>query len=138
MAAHPSGVNQHGPGINRISVTGFKSLATKTDLEIRPLTVLAGANSSGKSSFMQPLLLMKQTLESDFEAAGPFLLSGPYVQYSETNQFLSRIGAPKNAGHSLTVEFSLDEGLNVGMAYSPQPGGACVLRNHGDRIQPSS
>ena len=37
----------------------------KADLEIRPLTVLAGANSSGKSSLMQPLLLMKQTFDSE-------------------------------------------------------------------------
>ncbi len=122
MAAHPSGVNQHGLGISRISVTGFKSLATKTDLEIRPLTVLAGANSSGKSSFMQPLLLMKQTLESDVNPAGPFLLSGPYTRYTETEQFLSHVGASKNDGRPLSVEFTFDEGLTAGMAYSAEPG----------------
>lgn len=121
MAAHPSDVNQHGPGINRISVTGFKSLATKTDLEIRPLTVLAGANSSGKSSFMQPLLLMKQTLESDFNAAGPFLLSGPYLQYTGTRQFLTRPGGRKGSSKPLILEFSFNAGLNAGMAYSTEP-----------------
>jgi hypothetical protein len=93
----------------------------KTEVEIRPLTVLAGANSSGKSSFMQPLLMMKQTLESDFIAAGPFLLSGPYVQFTETKQFLSRTGALIDRQKAFTLEFSFNEGMTAGMTYSTEP-----------------
>jgi predicted ATPase len=100
MAAHLPDDRPEGAGISRISVTGFKSLANKTDLEIRPLTVLAGANSSGKSSFMQPLLLMKQTLESDVNPAGPFLLLGSYTRYTEAKQFLSRGDRSPGTGHS--------------------------------------
>ena len=36
-------------GICSIAVQGFKSLAKESRIEIRPLTILAGANSSGKS-----------------------------------------------------------------------------------------
>ncbi len=36
--------------ITRISVAGFKSLRDEQLIEVRPLTLLAGANSSGKSS----------------------------------------------------------------------------------------
>lgn len=50
-------------GITHIDVAGFKSIDQEKTIEIRPLTILAGANSSGKSSMMQPLLLLKQTLE---------------------------------------------------------------------------
>jgi predicted ATPase len=46
----------------KLSIAGYKSIAEKRTVEISGLTILAGANSSGKSSFMQPLLLMKQTL----------------------------------------------------------------------------
>lgn len=109
---------QNGPGITRIVVSGFKSLAMKTDVEIRPLTVLAGANSSGKSSLMQPLLMMKQTLEGSITPAGPFLLSGPYTRYTEARQFLSRKVAPLNSPKSLSVEFVLDQGLTTGMTYA--------------------
>jgi len=49
-------------GITRLFVGGFKSIANEQAIEIRPLTILAGANSSGKSSMLQPLLLLKQTL----------------------------------------------------------------------------
>jgi hypothetical protein len=118
MSAQPPDAHQNGPGINRVSVTGFKSLATKTDLEIRPLTVLAGANSSGKSSFMQPLLLLKQTLESDVNPAGPFLLSGPYSRYTEARQFVSRPLLIGGRPRQLTFEFCFDEGMTAGMRYS--------------------
>ena len=77
-------------GITAISVRGFKSLAEESRIEIRPLTILAGANSSGKSSMMQPLLLMKQTLEVGYDPAGPLLLDGPNVKFTSVNQFISR------------------------------------------------
>jgi len=121
MANQPANGQRHSPGISRIAVTGFKSLSVKTDVEIRPLTVLAGANSSGKSSLMQPLLLMKQTLESEFDQAGPFLLSGPYVQFTETKQFLSRAGILNDRQKALTFEFSFNEGMTAGMTYSMEP-----------------
>lgn len=139
MAIHPSNAHLLGPGITRIAVTGFKSLATKTDVEIRPLTVLAGANSSGKSSLMQPLLLMKQTLESNFNAAGPFLLSGPYVEYSETRQFLSHTGKPDGSQQPLTLEFGFNEGLTAGMVYSVGPGtGLRVVESWGSNTVKNS
>ena len=54
-------------GITEIAVRGFKSLAEECTIDIRPLTILAGANSSGKSSIMQPLLMLKQTLEAPYD-----------------------------------------------------------------------
>ena len=38
--------------ITGITVRGFKSICMEQNIEIRPLTILAGANSSGKSSVM--------------------------------------------------------------------------------------
>ena len=77
-------------GITAISVQGFKSLANESRIEIRPLTILAGANSSGKSSIMQPLLLMKQTLEASYDP-GALLLNGPNAKFTSANQFISRL-----------------------------------------------
>ncbi len=88
-------------GITRITVQGFKSLRDETSIEIRPLTILAGANSSGKSSIMQPLLLMKQTLEASYDP-GPLKLDGPNVYFSKTEQMLSSL-----AGKKVTTRFSL-------------------------------
>jgi len=47
--------------IERITVDGFKSLR-KVSIEIKPLTVLIGLNSSGKSSILQLLQTLKQTM----------------------------------------------------------------------------
>jgi hypothetical protein len=41
-------------GITGLTVNGYKSIAEERQIEIRPLTILAGTNSSGKSSMMQP------------------------------------------------------------------------------------
>src|SRR2546429_8436596 len=76
-------------GITRITVGGFKSISQEQSIEIRPLTILAGANSSGKSSIMQPLLLLKQTLEAPYDP-GALLLNGPNVKFTFVNQLLTQ------------------------------------------------
>jgi hypothetical protein len=108
MEVHPSNWHLFGPGITRIAVTGFKSLATKTDVEIRPLTVLAGANSSGKSSLMQPLLLMKQTFDIERIPPGPFWLRGEQVGYDTADQFLSSIPLQAETSKRLTIELEAE------------------------------
>lgn len=76
-------------GITYIEVGGFKSISQGQAIEIRPLTILAGANSSGKSSMIQPLLLLKQTLEAPYDP-GALLLNGPNVRFTLVDQLLSR------------------------------------------------
>jgi hypothetical protein len=55
------------------------------------LTLLAGANSSGKSSVMQGPLLLKQTLEAQYDP-GALLLDGPHVRFTAIEQMLPRSG----------------------------------------------
>ncbi|MFZ1702890.1 MAG: AAA family ATPase [Saprospiraceae bacterium] len=59
----------------KISIYNFKSIGSVVNYEMRPLTILSGTNSSGKSSFIQLLLLLKQTLEID-SAKFPLFLEG--------------------------------------------------------------
>jgi len=77
-----------GEGITAISVCGYKSLHSECRVEVRPLTILAGANSSGKSSIVQPLLLLKQTLDASYDP-GPLMIDGPNVSFTSVDQFLS-------------------------------------------------
>lgn len=92
-----------------LSVCGFKSIADKQTIEIRPLTILAGANSSGKSSIMQTLLLMKQTLEAQYDP-GVFLLDGPNVHFSLGDQLLWK-GPDKHRATEFVVELGFDKKL---------------------------
>ncbi len=48
--------------LKRLTLERFKSYSEPTSLEIAPLTILLGRNNSGKSSLIQALLLLKQTL----------------------------------------------------------------------------
>ena len=50
--------------ITKWRLFNFKSVRDRTELALRPLTVLAGANSSGKSTLIQSMLLISQTLSS--------------------------------------------------------------------------
>ena len=75
--------------LSGIAIEGFKSIRERRVMPLTALNVVAGANSSGKSSFMQPLLLLKQTLEAAFDP-GPLLINGPNVQFTELEQFFSK------------------------------------------------
>lgn len=103
--------NRQPRGIRSISVRGFKCLAEESRIEIRPLTILAGVNSSGKSSIMQPLLLMKQTLEASYDP-GPLLLNGPNVKLTSVDQFVPRARVNLDT-RSLSVQVATDLTYNI-------------------------
>lgn len=77
------------------------------------LTLLAGDNSSGKSSLMQPLLLLKQTLDANYDP-GPLLLHGPHVRFTASTQFFSqRSGREVSKTASFDLHTNQDERIGV-------------------------
>ena len=100
--------------LRAISVAGYKSIQDKQRVEIRPLTILAGANSGGKSTIMQPILLMKQTLDAPYDP-GSLLLNGPNVRLTATDQLLSKKSKSEEADR-FSVEFEMD-GRTVGVCF---------------------
>jgi len=107
--------------IGRIAVVGYKSIAAVQSIDVAPLTVLAGANSSGKSSMLQPLLLLKQTMEASYDP-GPLLLDGPHVRFSKAEQLLS----PDVSGFSVRVE--TDAGGSITNRYAKKSEGGFELK----------
>lgn len=86
--AHPAPkphADAQAPAISGLSVEGYKSIRDPIELQVRGLTLLAGPNSAGKSSALQPLLLLKQTLEATHDP-GPLLLDGPCVKVSRAQE----------------------------------------------------
>ena len=112
-------------GITKISVSGFKSIANKCSIEIRPLTILAGANSSGKSSIMQPILLMKQTLESSTDY-GALRLSGDNLNFTSAKQILSYSPTGEQT-NSLTVAMELGNSYMFKNTFKKLPNKAIEL-----------
>jgi predicted ATPase len=61
------------------TVENFKSIGKEIVLPLSPITALVGANSSGKSSIIQSILLIKQTLQYA-TADRPIALNGPLLK----------------------------------------------------------
>lgn len=122
--------------ISGISVRGFKSIGPEQTAEIRPITVLAGANSSGKSSIMQPLLLLKQTLEASGDA-GALLLNGDNVRFTRAEQILNKgaegafgVTIALADGQTLKLDFQRDAEKGFGLGRMVYEFGADTLVVH--------
>lgn len=71
-----------------IEIENFKSYAEKQYIHFSDLSVLLGANSSGKSTALQALLIMKQTIECN-SPDEELLLSGKYVALGDFDDVIS-------------------------------------------------
>lgn len=69
-----------------ISIQQFKSIIAVDGFSFDGLTLLAGANSSGKSSIIQALLLLKQTLEASSDEV--IALQGEYVNARDLSELI--------------------------------------------------
>lgn len=67
--------------INSIGVDNFRSLCDINDIEIKPMTVLLGKNSCGKSSFLRILPMLKQSISR--RTRGTIALFGDLVDFGE-------------------------------------------------------
>ena len=72
------------PMFRRWSIRNFKSFKNSSALEFAPITLLAGSNSSGKSSLIQSILLLKQTLKYA-PPTRPLALNGPILKLGAFN-----------------------------------------------------
>lgn len=115
-------IEKFGQSLSAITIQGFKSISERRTMSLAALNVVAGANSSGKSSFMQPLLLLKQTLEASYDP-GPLLINGPNVQFTELGQFFAKglgsvanhliIGIKFSDGHEFEIHLGQDTKGNL-------------------------
>lgn len=92
-----------------LSVYNFKSIAEVVNVDVSDLTVMAGVNSSGKSSLIQALLLLKQTLTSS--KSDMLNLDGPYV-YADS--LLDLMHNKRNGNMKFVLKLSRDELMPAG------------------------
>ena len=90
--------------IKSLRLQNFKAFEDTGILELKPLTVLAGPNSGGKSSILQSLLLLKQTLEGPPEIN--LNLDGKYLQFSRFNELT--FGKPSLSRCNVSYEFEVE------------------------------
>lgn len=115
----------------KISVKNYKSIYNEMSININGLTVISGANSSGKSSFMQPFLILKQTVEniSDSES---LILNGENANLTEAHQILYK--GSQSQEFSVRLEKNSDEYSKITFIYDQKCGFIAKDASNNDMI----
>ncbi|ELC9583678.1 DUF3696 domain-containing protein [Vibrio vulnificus] len=74
--------------LKSIQVNNFKSLDFSDSVDVSSMSIFCGANSSGKSSFLQAILLLAQTSDTRFNGSS-MLLNGRLVKLGGFNDIVS-------------------------------------------------
>lgn len=94
--------------IKEWKLDNFKSIDKETDLEFRPLTIFTGANSSGKSTILQSILLVTQTLQSPI-ASRSILLNGWFKKFGNYSDVVNKREFNKNIKIGFTLNNKSEE-----------------------------
>lgn len=115
-----------------IALRNFKIWRTTGSVRLAPVTLLLGTNSSGKSSIIQSLLLVRQTVRSNdpnsslhFGTEG----SNDSVALGQFSDVLCRYGTERRIGIEFTWSptGSVENALNFSAAYQPTPTDAAEI-----------
>jgi hypothetical protein len=105
----------------------FKSVTGLSALPLRPLTVLAGANSSGKSTILQSMLLLAQTLASKVSHR-PVILNGDMLKLGTFSDVLSE----RAQSEDITIGFTIRTDLSAHQQYWRFPSTRRSFWHYGD------
>lgn len=105
--------------IKKLRLHNFKAFQDTGEIELKPITVLAGPNSGGKSSILQSLLLLKQTLEAG-EPAIDLSLDGRFLQFSGFDELT--FGKPQLRHCKVSYEIGLETRIPTEFIHSYYPG----------------
>ena len=91
-----------------IGVENLRSFKGSGNIKLNPITLLVGLNSSGKSSFLRLLPLLRQSYEK--KTSGPILWYGDYVDFGTFSESLNKHSNDKE----IVFEFEADilNGIN--------------------------
>jgi hypothetical protein len=76
------------------SVRNLRSFLKPATIPVRPITLLVGANSTGKSTLLRMLPLLRQSVET--KTKGPLLWFGPYVDFGSFEDIQTKNGDLKD------------------------------------------
>jgi hypothetical protein len=103
--------------LRSVQIANFKAFSLEERVRIAPITLIYGANSSGKTSVIQALLLLLQTLESEDDPGILLSPKGTLVDLGGFREFVY--------GHDLSRTFSVlvevDPSAHQPRRNAPQP-----------------
>ncbi|MEW6235898.1 MAG: AAA family ATPase [Candidatus Omnitrophota bacterium] len=98
--------------INEYEVGNFKSISQKANIPLKPITLIFGPNSSGKSAIIQSLLMLKQTLTESTSKQIVLLSNGSLVDLGAYSDFISNNDKTKHLKFSVVFKFPKDKESN--------------------------
>ena len=99
--------------IKAITIENFKSIGDPVRIEFKPLTLLFGPNSAGKSSIIQALHYIREVLEFRRLDVDKTISGGEFIDLGGFDNFVS--GHAVNRKISFTIELSdVDHGKYLG------------------------
>jgi len=76
--------------LSTLILENFKAFGRRQVIPLAPITLIFGANSSGKSSILQSLLLLKQTLAGGDTGDRLLVPQGDLVKLGNSDEMLFR------------------------------------------------
>jgi predicted ATPase len=98
-------------------MTNFKSYNGKQDIPLSWINVVAGANSSGKSTLIQSILLLKQTVQYAGRDKS-LLLNGPILRLGEFSDIVNTDAVAQEISLAFTCEYSQQEMNDIRRTWS--------------------
>jgi predicted ATPase len=96
--------------IQDITLENFKGFKRLDQLNIKPITILCGTNSSGKSSILQSILLLKQTLDSKNNNQ-TLLLNGRFVHLGTFENIIYQKKIENNVVFNFKMKITKEDGI---------------------------
>ena len=91
--------------MEKLQLKNFRSIIDSGEIDIKPLTVLLGKNSCGKSSFIRMFPLIKQSLEVDIQE--PILWFGNYVDFGDYDNIIPKNKSKDSDAFKMAFELNL-------------------------------
>ena len=120
--------------ITKWKVFNFKSIREETELELGPLTIFAGANSSGKSTFIQSVLLVAQTLAHKVGSRS-VVLNGAFTSLGQFDDLESNDGESDQITIKCTCRPMSDKDSVIPRRSRFTPRGAVYYGPHLNRLR---
>lgn len=120
--------------ITKWKVFNFKSIREETELDLAPLTIFAGANSSGKSTFIQSILLVAQTLAHKVGSRS-VVLNGALTSLGQFDDLKSNGGASDQITIKCTCRPLLDQDAAIGRRSQFAPRGAIYYGPNSNQLE---
>ena len=128
----------HPSPLLELELDKFKPFGRSQRLPIRPITLIYGQNSAGKSSIIQAVLLLKQTLEDTQNPGIPLLPRGSLVDLGSFSElayghrrgssvsFRFTFGAVSERGTRSGILTLTEPPHGIGLTFGGEPGGRSI------------